>query len=454
MTHPIHPYPAYKPSGVQWLDDVPEHWDVRRLRTVADMRVSNVDKHTNDGEVPVRLCNYVDVYKNDHITNNLPFMSATANQGEIERFRLQRHDVLITKDSETWDDIGNPALVTEEANDLICGYHLALLRPEDNTASAYLYRALQTKAVASQFHIGAHGVTRYGLTHSAIKSVLLPLPPLPEQQAIVRYLEHADGRIRRLVDAKRRLISLLEEERQAVINWAVTRGLDPNVPLKPSGVDWLGDMPAHWERRRLKTILRPIDQRSTSGDETLLSLRRDHGVVVYADHFSRPSQSSSLIGYKLVSVGQLVVNRLQANNGYVFDSTLEGLVSPDYSVFTERLPIHMTYLSDLLRTSSYRTYFRQNATGLGTGTAGFLRLYDERFLDTLVYLPPTSEQDAVIEHVAKATSMTNVAIGRARRQIELLEEYRTRLISDVVTGKLDVREAAAQWPEESAGELS
>ena len=454
MTHPIHPYPAYKPSGVQWLDDVPEHWDVRRLRTVADMRVSNVDKHTNDGEVPVRLCNYVDVYKNDHITNNLPFMSATANQGEIERFRLQRHDVLITKDSETWDDIGNPALVTEEANDLICGYHLALLRPEDNTASAYLYRALQTRAVASQFHIGAHGVTRYGLTHSAIKSVLLPLPPLPEQQAIVRYLEHADGRIRRLVDAKRRLISLLEEERQAVINWAVTRGLDPNVPLKPSGVDWLGDMPAHWERRRLKTILRPIDQRSTSGDETLLSLRRDHGVVVYADHFSRPSQSSSLIGYKLVSVGQLVVNRLQANNGYVFDSTLEGLVSPDYSVFTERLPIHMTYLSDLLRTSSYRTYFRQNATGLGTGTAGFLRLYDERFLDTLVYLPPTSEQDAVIEHVAKATSMTNVAIGRARRQIELLEEYRTRLISDVVTGKLDVREAAAQWPEESAGELS
>ena len=454
MTPSIHPYPAYKPSGVQWLDDVPEHWDVRRLRTVADMRVSNVDKHTNDGEVPVRLCNYVDVYKNDHITNNLPFMSATANQGEIERFRLQRHDVLITKDSETWDDIGNPALVTEEANDLICGYHLALLRPEDNTASAYLYRALQTKAVASQFHIGAHGVTRYGLTHSAIKSVLLPLPPLPEQQAIVRYLEHADGRIRRLVDAKRRLISLLEEERQAVINWAVTRGLDPNVPLKPSGVDWLGDMPAHWERRRLKTILRPIDQRSTSGDETLLSLRRDHGVVVYADHFSRPSQSSSLIGYKLVSVGQLVVNRLQANNGYVFDSTLEGLVSPDYSVFTERLPIHMTYLSDLLRTSSYRTYFRQNATGLGTGTAGFLRLYDERFLDTLVYLPPTSEQDAVIEHVAKATSMTNVAIGRARRQIELLEEYRTRLISDVVTGKLDVREAAAQWPEESAGELS
>ena len=247
MGNGIHSYPAYKPSGVQWLDDVPEHWEVRRVRTVAEMRVSNVDKHTREGESPVRLCNYVDVYKNDHITQAMPFMTATASEDEIERFRLERDDVLITKDSEAWDDIGVPSLVAESADNLLSGYHLALLRPFKEILGAYLARTLQSKGVAYQFHIRANGVTRYGLTHTGIKSVCIPLPPLKEQVAIVRYLDHADRRIRRYVDAKRKLIALLEEEKQAIINQAVTRGLDPNVPLKPSGVEWLGDVPEHWE---------------------------------------------------------------------------------------------------------------------------------------------------------------------------------------------------------------
>ena len=122
-------YFTYKPSGTPWLGDVPAHWDMRRLRTVAEMRVSNVDKHTIEGELPVRLCNYVDVYKHHRITPTMPFMTATASRDEIERFRLERGDVLITKDSETWDDIGVPSLVAESADDLLSGYHLALLRP-------------------------------------------------------------------------------------------------------------------------------------------------------------------------------------------------------------------------------------------------------------------------------------------------------------------------------------
>ena len=105
------------------------YWATRRIRTVAEMRVSNVDKHTREGEMPVRLCNYVDVYKNDRITQQIPFMRATASEEEIDKFKLNRNDVVITKDSETWDDIGVPALVTEPADDLISGYHLAILRP-------------------------------------------------------------------------------------------------------------------------------------------------------------------------------------------------------------------------------------------------------------------------------------------------------------------------------------
>ncbi|MGH8470742.1 MAG: restriction endonuclease subunit S, partial [Gammaproteobacteria bacterium] len=180
MIDGLKPYPAYKDSGVPWLGEVPGHWEVPRLRDAVDMRVSNVDKHTKEGELRVRLCNY----------------------------------------------------------------HLALLRPfRELMNGSYLLRAMQSPGVSYQFHVEANGVTRYGLSHAAIKSISLPLPPLPEQAAIVRFLDHADRRIRRYIRAKQKLIKLLEEQKQAIIHRAVTRGLDPSVRLKPSGVEWLGDVP-------------------------------------------------------------------------------------------------------------------------------------------------------------------------------------------------------------------
>ena len=253
-SHAPQKYPSYKASGVAWLGEVPEHWEVRRLGSLTEMRVSNVDKHSNEDEVQVRLCNYVDVYKNDRITQCMPFMRATASEGEVEKFRLEKDDVLITKDSESWNDIGVPALVEEPAEDLISGYHLALLRPRTDVQGPFMARALQSRAVAHQFHVTANGVTRYGLTHNSIKAVRIPTPPPDEQAAIVRYLDDADQRIRAYVRAKERLIALLEEERQAVIHQAVTRGLDPNVKLKPSGVEWLGDVPEHWDVWRIKQV--------------------------------------------------------------------------------------------------------------------------------------------------------------------------------------------------------
>ena len=188
VTRGLDPDVPLKDSGVEWLGKVPEHWEVQRLRNAAHMRVSNVDKHTKEEEKSVRLCNYVDVYKNDYISEKMKFMQATATADEIERFCLEKGDVLITKDSETWDDIGVPALVIDPAADLISGYHLALLRPcRDKFSGEFLLRALQSKGVAYQFHIEAKGVTRYGLSHAGIKSIWLPTPPPPEQTAIVEY---------------------------------------------------------------------------------------------------------------------------------------------------------------------------------------------------------------------------------------------------------------------------
>jgi type I restriction enzyme S subunit len=200
--------------------------------------------------------------------------------------------------------------------------------------------------------------------------------------------------------------------------------LAPYPTVKDSGVQWLGDVPPHWERRRLKSLLRVIDRRSSTGTETLLSLRRDHGIVVYAEHFSRPAQGATTVGYKIVNKGQLVVNRLQANNGLVFDSSLDGLVSPDYSVFEHRGTdqILMPYLSLLLRTPTYRDHFRRESTGLGTGSAGFLRLYDDRFLETPVVLPPIGEQAAILQFLGHADRRIRRYIRSKLRLITLLEE--------------------------------
>ncbi|WP_420447222.1 restriction endonuclease subunit S [Candidatus Palauibacter sp.] len=449
----LRPYPAYRDAGVEWLGKVPEHWEVRRMATVADLRVSNVDKHIREGESPVRLCNYVDVYHNDRIGARVPFVAGTAKEREIRKFRLAVGDVLITKDSEDWSDIGVPALVEYASHDLVCGYHLAMLRPNGASLDGgYLFQALKESRVAWQCQVAAAGVTRYGLSQNAIRSMRVPLPPLTEQTAIARFLDHADRRIRRYIRAKERLVELLEERKRALIHEAVRGRIDvrtgqPYPAYKDSGVEWLGKVPEHWERRRLKTILRVVDRRSSTGEETLLSLRRDHGVVVYSEHFTRPPQGRTLVGYKQLAVGQLVVNRLQANNGLVFCSGVDGLVSPDYSVFDKTAPLQMKYLSDLLRTSAYRSHFRRVSTGLGTGTAGFLRLYDDVFLSTTVFLPPEKEQLSVLEYVAIQVRKIEGLIASAEACLELLDEYRTRLIADVVTGKLDARDAAARLPE-------
>ena len=225
------PSPRLKPSNIEWLGDVPAHWEVRRVRNVVDLRVSNVDKKIKDGELSVRLCNYVDVYKNERVTADLPFMQVTATTSEIARFRLGLGDVLITKDSETWDDIGVPSLVEYAASDLVCGYHLALLRSLESLLDGeYLFRILQSSAVCSQFHVSASGVTRYGLTQEAIKSVLLPIPPLEEQRAIVAFLDRGTERIDSLSRRVETAIEQLQEYRTSLITAAVTGKIDVREP--------------------------------------------------------------------------------------------------------------------------------------------------------------------------------------------------------------------------------
>ncbi|WP_420635690.1 restriction endonuclease subunit S [Candidatus Palauibacter sp.] len=421
----LQPYPVYKDSGIDWLGEVPEHWEVRRLKTLAHMQSGDTITAMSIDE-----------------TGQHPVYGGNGLRGYTSSYTHDGDFVLIGRQGAL---CGNVHLVrgrfwaSEHA--VVATLHVGHV--------PYWFGALLRGMNLNQYSIAA---AQPGLSVDRILNLWAPVPPKLEQTAIARFLDRADRRIRRYIRAKERLIKLLEEQKQAIIHEAVTGQIDvqtgqPYPAYKDSGAAWLGDIPEHWERRRLKTLLRAVDHRSATGEETLLSLRRDHGIVVYSEHFARPSQGQTLVGYKLVAAGQLVVNRLQANNGLIFCSDIDGLVSPDYSVFEARIPFRMDYLEELLRTSTYRAYFRRVARGLGTGTAGFLRLYDGTLLATTVHLPPEREQklicDWIVQHVARLEDAT----GRLLRELQLIDEYRTRLIADAVTGKLDVREAAARLPE-------
>jgi type I restriction enzyme S subunit len=428
-------------------------WPTMPLRRVADIRNSNVDKVAQATETPVRLCNYVDVYRNDLITSRLDFMRASATPDEISKFRLKRGDVLITKDSELWTDIGVPALVQMEADDLLCGYHLTILRPRPHLMSPqYLARALAVPEIAVQLHLAAKGVTRFGLTQQGIKSAIVPVPPIEWQLAIVRFLDHLDLRIGRAVNKKRDLVRLLDERRRAASQEFVTKGLDPQADLRFSNIEWVGEVPAHWEVRPAKWFYREVNERSERGDEQLMSVSHLTGVTPRSTKNVTMFMAASYVGHKLCRPGDLVINTMWAWMGALGVASKTGIVSPAYGVYRPIVdsPLQPTYADLLLRTRPYIDEYTCRSTGIRSSR---LRLYPDRFLTVPIVCPPSTEQRTIVARVTAATRGLETAIAAELREIELLQEFRTSLVADVVTGRRDVRAAAADLPEVDPDEL-
>ena len=452
MAERLIPYPAYKPSGLDWLGAVPTHWEVRRLRNLAEMRASNVDKHVREGEQPVRLCNYVDVYKHESIGPEIDFMAATATADEVKRFKLAAGDVLITKDSEDWTDIGVPAVVEGVPDDVLCGYHLALLRPRsDRMQGRFLLRALQTKAVASQFHIRAHGVTRNGLSHDAIKSICAAVPSLTEQTAISRFLDHATSRIDRYIRVKEKLIALLEEQQRTYIEQTVTGQIDVRTgrrfsTYKRSGVDWLGEMPEHWQLVRNGRV---FAQRNENGHPELpileVSLRSGVRVREFGSSGRKQVMSDRSL-YKRAAQGDIAYNMMRMWQGAVGVAPTDGLVSPAYIVAKPVPEIDSRYFDHLYHTGSYMTEVDKYSRGIVKDRN---RLYWEDFKQMPAPCPPPDEQAAIADAVDRQTATTGACIRNVRSQTRLAREYCSRLVADVVTGKLDVRQAAADLDEQA-----
>lgn len=441
------PYPEYRDSGVEWLAEVPTHWRIRKLKYVASLRFSNVDKKSHDDEPPVRLCNYTDVYYNEHITAAVAFMDATASTDEIERFSLRRGDVLITKDSEDPNDIAVPACVVDDLEGVLCGYHLAQVRPHPSTAHGpYLARAFAASGIRDQFNCRATGITRHGLSKDTIGSSLFFVPPLDEQRAIAAFLDRETARIDELIAKKQRLIELLAEKRTALISHAVTKGLNPDAPMKDSGIEWLGSTPEHWSMRRMASFATKLtngfvgptrDILVQSGLPYIQSLHIKKNSVVFdgkyfvADEWLKTHEKARLATDDVLVVQTGDIGQVACVPPEFDGAGCHALIIIRLAPTVMRGP----FLSLLLNSD----YGYHSLKKIQTG-ALHPHLNCTFVREVFVPVPPLCEQDEILSRIAEDLGSLSKLRERISHAIDKLREYRSALISAAVTGKIDVRE--------------
>ena len=443
-------YPKYRDSGIEWLEEIPAHWEVRRLKECASAWLSNVDKKSVEGEPEVRLCNYVDVYYHDRIHGEMEFMTATATPAQVRKFSLREGDVLITKDSETWTDIAVPALVTEDLADVVCGYHLALIRPKRNCVGGFVGRAIGAVGLREQYRVAANGITRFGLTADGIRNSVLPLPPLSEQLSIARFLAHETAKVGGLVAKQQELIGLLQEKRTALISHAVTRGLDPDAAMRDSGVEWLGEIPAHWDMRRLRHVASKFGSGVTPRGGA--AVYQAYGIPFLRSqnvHFNGirmgevaripPDLHAALSGTHVRS-GDVLLNITGASIGRVCAVPVGfGTANINQHVCIirpKRARLLAGFLAALLGTPGMQAAIMLAQSGAAREglTLASIRHFP-------VPLPSLTEQQSIADHLDRETAKIDASVAKITDSIAHLNEYRTALIAAAVTGKIDVRRA-------------
>ena len=439
-------YPKYKETGIEWLGEIPAHWEVHRLKHISSINFSNVDKHTHEDEESVYLCNYTDVYHNDYIVPEMEFMKATASPNEIEEFTLSKGDIIVTKDSETWDDIAVPAYVAYEFENVLCGYHLALITPDPNvTEGSYLFRQFFAPGINAQFKVTANGITRYGLGKYWLDNALFLVPPLPEQRAIAAFLDERTARLDAAAAEDRRQADLLREQRAALISHAVTQGLDPDAPRKDSGIPWLGEIPAHWEVMRIKYLLHDI-------------VDTEHKTAPFY-----PDGEYLVVRTSNIRNGQLIFDDAKYTDfeGFV-EWTQRGVPEPGDILFTREAPAGEACIvpAEVPLCIGQRTVLLRVNQNVLDSQFALWSLYSgvvEEFIELLsqgstvdhlnmadipnipIVYPPLPEQRAIAAYLDEQTARIDAALAEIDAAIAHLEEYRAALIAAAVTGKIDVR---------------
>ena len=434
----LKPYPEYKDSGVPWLGKVPVHWEIERLKSL----MSNIIQQTTERQSSDL---YVALEHVESWTGRFRQVgSEVLFDSQVKRFRSG--DVLFGK--------LRPYLakVTRPTSDGVCVGEFLVLRPRVfNVTAPYMEQLLRSKPIIDAINSSTFGAKMPRADWQFVGGMAVALPPLPEQSTIVRYLDHIDRRIQRYIRAKRRLVALLNEQKHAIIHRAVTRGLDPNMRLKPSGVEWLGDVPEHWEVMPLRRVtLRRCDGPFGSGLKS--SHYTDHGVRVVRlqniGHgefrngdaaFISPEHYATLGDHDVVA-GDVLIAGLgdeghPAGRACIAPCDIEpAMVKADCFRFRlERSRIIPQFAAFHLTATSNTA-----AAILSTG-ATRQRINLQSMSARGVAIPPLGEQARIVAFIAEATDQVVKAITKTEREINLICEYRTRLIADVVTGKLDVR---------------
>lgn len=448
-------YAEYRDSGVEWVEEVPVGWTIKKLKFVVEVQPSNVDKKTKENEKTVLLCNYTDVYYNEEITGDLPFMRATASDLQIKKFTLKSGDTIITKDSEDPDDIAVPAYIPQDLEGIICGYHLALLRPKYGILGGYLKRIMDSRYARSVFAAKANGLTRYGLGIYAINNFALPLPPIEEQRQITAYLNRETAKIDSLVARQEQLIELLREKRQAVISHAVTKGLNPNAKMKDSGVEWLREVPEHWEVKQIKHILLqkkgaiktgPFGSQLTSRDMegTDIKVINQRNVIDndfdFGTNFINQEKYIELQSFTIFPRDILITTRGTIGRTAIAPNRNgKSILHPCLMRLQVDEKHWLKELVSLIIQSS--GYFLEQLKILSNATTIDV-IYSENLKNITIALPSTSkEQEEIVAFIDKETAKIDILIERCETAIKLFKERRIALISAAVTGKIDIHHA-------------
>lgn len=437
MTAELKRYPEMKDSAVPWLGAVPAHWPLQRLKVLV--------REISEKGFPEK-----------------PLLAATQSMGVVRKDRFPGRTVMAQ------GDLGLLKLVKvgdfvvslrsfeggiETAHDEgIISPAYTVLRAVCADDRLYLARLFKSEPFLGAIRLAVTGIREgQNVDYGRLRDERVCLPPAGERAAIATFLDHADGRIRRSIAAKQKMLRLLEEQKAATLQQAVTRGLNPHAPMKPSGTKWLGDVPAHWPVVPLRRLYRAVFRTDVIGDEPKMSLSRSRGFIRSEDLATRAALSASNVAMSVCVPGDLVMNKYQAQAGLFGSAKQRGLITANYTVFRPLRELNTDYFRLLLASRTYNDIFSVASRGVGDGMTP---LYNSAFYATNVPEPPLEEQSAIVRFVERQVAAIDHTISTAKREIELLQEHRTRLVADVVTGKLDVREAAARLPDIRPEEVS
>ena len=433
-------YLEYKESGVDWIGEIPANWEIKKLKYIAKILPSNVDKHIFPDEIQVRLCNYTDVYYNDYITVDTVLKKGSCKESEFEKFVLRKGDVIITKDSETPDDIGVPTFVKDDLDNVVCGYHLTMVRPSA-CRGKYIFRFIQSDRTRKYFELESNGITRYGLGKPSIENLFVPIPTDSEQRSITNFLDRKTEQIDELIRIKQRHIELLQEQRTALINQAVTKGLDPDVEMKPSGVEWIEEIPKHWCKVTVGNLGKVITG-YTPPTQNIEYFGNKYPFITPTDIMtdSRTVQTERFLSQKgyeynksrLLPENSVCVTCI-ASIGKICMTTVPSITNQQInSVIVNQDKYNSCFVYYLLKNTTDKIQSVANSA-----TTPIVN--KSTFVNINICVPPLNEQTQIANFLDQKTKQIDELIAVENQKIQLLKEYRQSLISEAVTGKIDVR---------------